>query len=193
MLKTIERLMFRMVLTVMGMAACAAPGYGSIVISAGTPTVNTGQTFDLNVSISGVSDLFSWQFDLGFDHTLLTANSITEGPFLKSGGGSTNYGAGTINNTTGKITNTFDTLTGGPGTGVNGAGVLAIVNFTAGASTGISTISLSNIFLTDSNFNTLPNTPQNGSVTIQSGVPEPTTLALFSAALLLGLLHKIRS
>jgi PEP-CTERM putative exosortase interaction domain len=192
MLRKIESLMFRIVLTVTGMAACAAPGYASTVISAGTMTVNTGQTFNLNVSISGITDLFSWQFDLSFDHTLLTANSITEGPFLKSLGGTTNYVAGTINNTTGKISNTADTLTGAAGTGVSGSGVLAIVSFTAGATTGISTIALSNIFLSDSNFNPIVNTPQNGSVTI-AGAPEPNTLALLGAALLLGLLYKIRS
>ncbi len=192
MLRTIERLMFRIILTVTGMAACAAPSYGSTVISAGTQTVNAGQTFNLNVSISGVTDLYSWQFDLSFDHTLLTANSITEGPFLKSLGGTTNYVPGTINNSTGKISNTADTLTGPAGTGVSGAGVLAIVNFTAGAITGISTIALSNIFLSDSNFNPIVNTPMNGSVTIVAA-PEPHTLALFSAALLLGLLYKIRS
>jgi len=191
MLRTIDRLMFRIILAVTGMAACVAPSYGSTVISAGTMTVNTGQTFNLDVSISGVTDLFSWGFDLSFDQTLLTANSITEGPFLKSMGGTTNYVAGMIDNTTGKISNTADTLTGA--TGVSGSGVLAIINFTAGATTGISTIGLSKITLTDSNFFPIVNIPQNGSVTILSGVPEPNTLALLGAALLLGLLYKIRS
>src|SRR5260370_828597 len=185
MIRTIERLMFRIILTVTGMAACAAPGYGSTVISAGTMTVNAGQTFNLNVSISGVTDLFSWQFDLSSDHLLLPANSTRKGLFLKSMGETTNSVPGTIKNSTEKISNTADTLTGGPGTGVSGAGVLAIVNFTAGATPGISTIALSNIFLSDSNFNPIFNTPMNGSVTIVAA-PAAHTLALFSAPLLLG-------
>jgi hypothetical protein len=89
MTRTMQRLMFRIVLIVTGMAVCAAPSFASTVISAGNMVVNTGQTFNLNVSISGVTDLFSWQFDLSFDHTLLTANSISEGPFLKTGGSPT--------------------------------------------------------------------------------------------------------
>jgi hypothetical protein len=152
--------------------------------------VLTGQTFNLNVSISGVTDLYSWQFDLSFDHTLLTANSINEGPFLKTGG-STNYVAGAIDNSAGTIKNTADTLTGF--TGVSGSGVLAFVNFTAGSTTGISNIILSNITLLDSNFNAIVNTPQNGSVTIVAA-PEPATLLLFSSTLLLGLvLRKVFS
>jgi Cohesin domain len=181
---TVQRLIFWIVLTVTGIAVCAAPSYASTVISAANTIVNTGQTFDLNVSISGVTDLFAWGFDLSFDHTLLTANSINEGPFLKSGG-STNYVAGTIDNSAGTIKNTADTLTGF--TGVSGSGVLAFVSFTAGSTTGISTITLSNITLLDSNFNAIVNTPQNGSVTIVAA-PEPATLFLFSTTLLLGLL-----
>ena len=75
---------------------------------------------------------------------------------------------------------------------MSGSGVLAFVNFTAGSTTGISTIMLSNITLLDSNFNAIVNTPQNGSVTIVAA-PEPNTMVLFSAIVLLGLFRKAHS
>ena len=43
-----------------------------------------------------------WQFDLGFDSTLLMATSVSEGPFMWSLG-ATSFVPGVIDNTTGVI------------------------------------------------------------------------------------------
>lgn len=57
-----------------------------ITIDPPTPTVTVGQTFSLDVMITGASDLYAVQFDIGFDPTFLSANSISEGAFMLSGG-----------------------------------------------------------------------------------------------------------
>jgi hypothetical protein len=113
--------------------------------------VPSGQSLTLDVAITNVTDLFSFQFDLAFDPALLSAVSIVEGPFLPTGG-STFFIPGTINNTTGTITGTIiataDTLTGAI-PGVSGSGIIATVSFQALAR-GTSPLTLSNVILLDS-------------------------------------------
>jgi hypothetical protein len=48
-----------------------------------------GSTFMLDVLIDDVTDLGAFEFELRFDDSKVSANSVTEGPFLSSGGGST--------------------------------------------------------------------------------------------------------
>ena len=48
------------------------------VISAPFVTVGVGDTFTIPVSITGATDLTSWQFDLAFNPAIVTANSVTE-------------------------------------------------------------------------------------------------------------------
>src|SRR5580693_6858462 len=47
---------------------------------------NVGDTFEVEVDVTGITDLYAFQFDLTFDPTLLSAVSVTEGAFLPSGG-----------------------------------------------------------------------------------------------------------
>jgi adhesin HecA-like repeat protein len=148
--------------------------------------VERGDSFSLDVRISGVTDtdLFAFQFDLAFDPLILSARSITEGPFLPSGG-ATAFIAGTVDNTAGTITGTADTLIGAI-PGVNGSGVLAFVDFEA-LSLGTSPITFSNEFLLDSDLHQFPIT---GIVDGVVGVfvieailiPEPSTWLLLSTA-----------
>ena len=133
--------------------------------------VTVGQTFTLDIKISGASDLYNFQFDLGFDPTVLSANSIVEGGFLAQGG-PTLYIDGTIDNTGGTISNTANSLQSAI-SGVGGDGVLATASFTAIAA-GHSGISLFNTILQDSNLTDVAiDYTQNGSVTVTAAVPEP--------------------
>lgn len=81
------------------------------------------------LDFSNVTDLYAFQFDLGYDSTLLFATGITEGPFLPNGG-ATFYLPGSIDNSNGTISFTADTLLG-PVSGVTGTGVLATATFQA--------------------------------------------------------------
>ena len=144
---------------------------------------NVGDTFNVGVFISGVTDLYAFQFDVSFDPALLSADSVSEGTFL-SGGGTTFFVPGSIDNVGGSVTANADTLIGAI-SGVDGAGELAEFQFTA-LSAGNADLSFANEILLDSSLNdiTADTTFESGSVTIGGGVPEPRTAVLLGVGLL---------
>lgn len=151
----------------------------ALSITVGSATVNVGDTFSVNVNVAGAVDLTSWQFDLGYNPSLLQANGVTEGPFLAAGG-PTLFGPPLfIDNVNGLISGVTDSLLALPG--VSGSGVLATIEFTALVA-GPSTLTTSGVFLNlqESGF-----TVTDGSVCARgelcSGtnpVPEPGSGAL---------------
>jgi len=40
-------------------------------------------TFEVNITITNVNDLYAWEFTLSFNPAVLEVNSVTQGPFLK--------------------------------------------------------------------------------------------------------------
>ena len=158
----------------------ATPLVAATVVSTGSASVSSGQTFTVPVSIADVSDLFAFQFDMTFDPAILQLQSISEGGFLPSAG-STIFVPGTIDNTAGTATTTADTLTG-PGPGASGGGTLADLNFQAIAP-GTSALTLSVVILLNSAGGDIsPFTTSNGSVTVgAAAVPEPSGLSWIGA------------
>jgi hypothetical protein len=169
------------------------PVLSDVIVSIEPPLLPpiVGSSFDVSINISGVADLYAFQFDVSFAPTILSAASVAEGAFLPTGG-STLFFPGTIDSG-GSITFTADTLTGAI-PGVNGDGTLAVLTFLALAS-GQSTISLSTFLLLDSNLSDISGTGIGGSVTVSPAtgtpVPEPTTFLLVSAGIAaIGILRK---
>ena len=164
------------------------------ITSAPFVTVGVGDTFAIPISITGATDLTSWQFDLSFDPTIVMANSVSEGPFLSSSGtASTLYIPGVIDNVGGLISLVADSYVDF-GTPPSGDGVLADIEFTA-LSLGVSPLTFSNVFL---NLSDTGLDIANGQITVtETGgggggeggggggatVPEPTTLALLASGL----------
>jgi hypothetical protein len=149
-----------------------------VSIDPASSSVSVGSNVTLDINISNVTDLYAFQFDLSFAPSLLSSVSIVEGAFLP-GGGATFFIPGTIDNVGGTVASTADTLLG-PGPGVDGSGTLAILTLT-GLAPGTSAIDLSNVFLLDSNLNSIDASLQSGSVEVTSpttSVPEPNTLVL---------------
>jgi len=146
--------------------------------------VSVGQNFTVNVDITDVTDLYAFQFDIGFNPAILSANGITEGAFLPSGG-PTFFIPGTIDNSAGTISSNADTLLG-PGPGVSGNGVLATIDFTAIGS-GVSSVTPSNLILLDSTGANINTSAVDGTVTVSgaSPVPEPSTSLLLVIAIFL--------
>jgi general secretion pathway protein D len=145
------------------------------VISAPFVTVGVGDTFTIPISITGATDLTSWQFDLAFNPAIVTANSVTEGPFMSSFG-ITLFSPGVIDNTAGLIslvTDSYVDLSPNP----SGSGVLADIGFTALAP-GVSPLTFSNVAVNLFE----PFGIANGQGTV---VPEPATLALLASGLTL--------
>jgi adhesin HecA-like repeat protein len=142
-------------------------------------SVTAGQQFTVGVYVTGptishngqtitsdVSDLSSFQFDLAFNcsvsggnsticapgQSILSALSVTEGPFLPNGGSnSTFFESGSIDNTAGTISNIGDVGL----SGVTGSGYLVDITFQAlqAGTTSIAILANSDLQFYDSNFN----------------------------------------
>ncbi len=176
------------------LVAFAAVQAATVSIDPSSTTVGVGNTFSLNVDIADVTDLYAFQFDVGFDPTLLAATSESEGPFLSSAG-TTIFFPGTIDNVGGAISGTGDVLSGAiSGASTSGTpGLLATLQFTALAE-GTSAISLSNIVLLDSSLNDISFTSMDGSVTVVpvGAVPEPRLILVLFAGFLILLAFHVR-
>lgn len=81
------------------------------------------QNFTINISISEVTDLYGWEFKLGWNNTMLDTVNISEGSFLKQGGNT--FFTYKINNTAGYAL--VDCTLLGNIKGVNGSGTLATI------------------------------------------------------------------
>ena len=129
------------------------------------------------MNISSIADLYSFQFDIGFNAAVLSAQSVSEGAFLQTGG-STFFIPGTIDNVGGTIAFNADTLLG-PIPGVTGSGVIATIDFLAIGS-GISSVDLANTIFLDSTGANITVSLEGGSVDVSSAVvtAEPTTTIL---------------
>lgn len=154
--------------------AAAAP----IFAISGPGAVRAGETLALNVNVSGAVDLYAWQFTVNFDRSLFRAVSVAEGPFLAAGG-TTFFDRGTIDNSVGTISFVLDTLIGA-GPGVNGSGVLGTLRFDVLGGAPSGTFSLGDVFALNSNLDDLG----AQAVAYIQAVPEPGTLALLGAGLL---------
>ena len=161
-----------------------------VAINPSGTTVAVGTTFTVNVDITGAIDLYSFEFDLGFDQDALIANEIVEGSFL-SNEGATFFIPGTINNGTGTISFTANSLLSAI-PGANGNGTLATVSFTALAPSN-STLNLFNVVMLDSQLSGIANSSATGLVTVTgppSAVPEPSTIVLLGIGLACA--HRVR-
>lgn len=103
------------------------------------------ESFIVNITVSDVSDLYGWQFNLTFDPTIVNVVNVTEGPFLKQAG-STWMPDVTIHNFVGWVFS-GDSLFPFPEEGATGSGVLASVLFNVTAE-GESDLNLSETVLT---------------------------------------------
>ena len=160
----------------------AVPAFATVIsIQPSATTVGAGQTFTLDVSITGAADLYAFQFDVGFNPSVLAANSVSEGSFLTSAG-TTFFLPGSIDNIGGTITFNADSLVGAI-PGASGAGILATLSFTSLA-TGSSAVGLFNVSAFDSFLEGIVlSTPAGSNVTV-SGVPEPGSASLLAIGVL---------
>ena len=141
-----------------------------------------GQTFSVDIAISGVTDLYAYQFDLGFDPSVIMSAGVSEGPFLATGG-STFFLDGAIDNIGGSVSSTADSLLTAI-SGVSGDGIIARAKF-KGLSAGSSSINLFNVVLLDSSLSGIEVNVQGS--TVVSGVPEPSAVLLLASGLALAL------
>jgi len=101
--------------------------------------IEPGETFNVNVTVTDVSNLFAWQFMIRFDPNVLQIEDIIEGPFLASTGEETDFRPPSIDNTAGYMISGCLFMPPLPEEGATGDGVLATIVFSV---TGRGTIAL---------------------------------------------------
>lgn len=152
-------------------------------------STSVGQLITLDVRGSALSDLYGYQFSITYDHTVLKAINIIEGPFLAIGG-STFFIPGSIDNTAGIVSFTGNTLIGAI-PGVSGGGILASLTFES-IGVGSSGLGFQDVLLLDSSINLADVNTYSGLISIVTNtVPEPNGLALLTigSLALLGAFH----
>ena len=160
---------------------------GTISIQPSATTLPLGSLLPLDVNVSGVSDLYAWQFDIAFNPAVLSANNVTEGGLFSSVG--VFFSPGSIDNAAGTITFIGDSLSG-PGPGISTNGTLAQISFTSIGS-GNSGIDLANVILLDSGLNDVAATSSGAEVTV-TATPEPGSILLLVTGIGVGCFLKRR-
>lgn len=132
-------------------------------------TVSIGSSFTVDVVIEDVTDLDSFQFDLTYIPSVVTATDAVCGPFLGSTGRSVTPVGPTIDNAEGRIT--FGCSSEGGGPGPDGTGVLATFTFNA-AGLGSSLLQFENVQVTDTADVVIAVGTQDGNVTATAACRE---------------------
>jgi general secretion pathway protein D len=164
-------------------AMCSGSVFADIMsVQPSATTLTLGSPLTLDVNITGVTDLYAFQFDIGFNPAVLSAASVAEGSLFSSIG--VFFSPGFIDNTAGTISFIGDSLSGfGPG--VSTDGMLATITFNT-IGVGSSSIDLANIILLDSSFADIAATASGTTVTVaSSAVPEPSSWLLLGSCLVL--------
>jgi len=133
-----------------------------VYVSPANTAVSAGQTFTLNIVCTPGQLMKSYELCVSFNPTLIHANSMTEGTIFT--GYTTFFNAGTINNTAGTINDVYGLIVGAGG--VTNPGILVSLSFTAQATSGIITIGLYDVGITNESAY-IPITVTNGTVTLR--------------------------
>mgnify|MGYP000882979319 CR=1 FL=1 len=150
---------------------------GVISLQPPAASVTHGKPLSLDVNVSGVADLYAFQFDVRFDPAILSAVSVSEGNLFSGVG--VFFSPGAINNTSGTITFIADSLAG-PGSGISANGSLAKILFNT-IGEGTSKVNLTNVVLLDSGLGDIIVEVADSTATV---TPEPSVGGLLGTVLL---------
>lgn len=160
---------------IIGFGFCAAGA--TITTTAALPSYTAGDSVFVDIAISGVSDLYAFQFDLSFEPSILLVQYVVQqGYFLSNG---VAFFSGSIDNASGTVSFIADSLSG-LSPGFTGDTLLATANFVALAP-GTTAVSVNNIVLLDSNVLDITATTAGGAivnVVPLVALPEPSTLRI---------------
>ena len=138
------------------------PQTTTIFISPTSSVVVFNQTFRIDVDISEATNIYGWEFRLGWNSSLLEAINVTEGDFLNSGGDT--FKISRINNTAGELLVGCTLLENI--SGVNGNGTLATIYFQA-ENEGNTTLDLHGTKLVDPLLQLQDHTSFNGTIEVK--------------------------
>jgi hypothetical protein len=191
-----------MALLVAGMLAFPPRVDASPIVSVGSATQVVGDTFTIPVSISGATSLTTFQFDLSYNNTILTAQSFTDTSTdfetaATTGGGFLTGITGFL--LTGVVSGVADSMSFSS-TGLTDGVLVEIVFKAIGA--GTSSLTLALVELTDDG-SVLDSGFTNGQVCVNplgattcgptAAAPEPGTVALLAMGLAVLIMRRRRT
>jgi hypothetical protein len=165
---------------ILGVALLSAAGFQAQAatltpVASPNPAI-VGQVVELDVQLTDVTDLYSYQFSLSFDPTVLQASSVTLGDFF----GGTFSSTGSIDNAAGTISFVYSSLLGAI-PGISGSGSLGTIAFQA-IGAGNADIAFFDTLLLDSGQLDIATTLNPGTLQV-SAVPEPSTYLMLGVGL----------
>ena len=143
----------------------SAQGETTVSISPLGQEVSPEQVFTVEIIVNPELAIAGMQFNLSFDASLFTVDSVEEGNLLNQNGASTYFTPGTIDNVAGTITSVAGAITTS-GETVSSPGIFAIITLTSGTVGGTSRLDLSNVIVGDIEGNTVSVEVNSGSVTV---------------------------
>ncbi|HEY50301.1 MAG TPA: hypothetical protein G4O20_00640 [Dehalococcoidia bacterium] len=135
--------------------------------------VNSGEQFTVDIVVNPATAIAGVQFDLAFDPSLVTVDSVAEGDLLSQNGASTYFSPGTTDNVAGTVTGVAGAITT-PGQVVSTAGTFATITMTAGDGGGTCTLTLSEVVVGDIDGQSVPVSVVSGQVIINQTSPPST-------------------
>lgn len=152
-----------LIVAITGCTTLSGPGPLTITVSPASKSVSNGETFTLDVKISGASDFYGFQFNLEYDPSILEFQGASEGTFLSKNGADQTFCMDYDDETPGLVKNIV-CIRLGKGS-VDGEGLLETLTFKA-IGTGTSQITLSNVKLTNSKAERLDSNTLDGGVIV---------------------------
>ncbi len=152
---------------------------------------NVGLTFSVNITVESVENLYGYEFKLYYPNDVLNGTSITEGPFLKSGGVPTLFLVANLTdnyNATNGIADVACLRTASNAPGVNGSGTLATITFKSKSTDGPRILHLDEVKLSDPVPASIPFTAADGEVTVVPEFAVALILPLFVISTLLAII-----
>lgn len=143
-----------------------------VSISPSTQSVEEGQDFTISIYVEPDAPISGAQFNLLFDSSLVSVNSISEGNLFNQEGDSTLFNtAASIDNSEGIVSNVFGLIIGK--NNITTPGVFSTIDLTAANISGICTFELSDVIISNSAGYSLPTIVQNGNAAIGDVTTSP--------------------
>ncbi|MGA2768868.1 MAG: cohesin domain-containing protein [Candidatus Bathyarchaeia archaeon] len=155
-------------------------------------TIDAGDSFTVNVSISNVSSLYGCEFKLYYNSTAMNGTQVAEGSFLESGG--------SVLFRVMNFTDHYDTAQGlawvictlvRSNVSVNGSGVLATMTFKSLSAGEPALLHLADVSLLDPSYSPIPYEDVDGTITVIPEFPPLVpALTLIAASIPIVLVRK---